>query len=183
MATLAAEAQTIIVSAVTQYTNVLTTTIVSATRVHHCRTKQMSDFITFLWVSWGLIKIRDLKYLLLNKRKACTTISDQQIKNSLHYLKSWKHSVVAAEMLELPWPLNWMWLISLLDVCLLTNRLKNGVWDCNVTRSLCSSIQECWVVVTEAVGSQHTHLGPVSEEHMVFKYSNPKRMWSLGSTI
>lgn len=38
MTTLAAVAQTVIVSAVTQDTNVLTATVVSATGVHHCRT-------------------------------------------------------------------------------------------------------------------------------------------------
>lgn len=48
MATLAAEAQTIIVSAVTQYTNLLTATIVSATRVHHCRTQQTWNLIVIL---------------------------------------------------------------------------------------------------------------------------------------
>lgn len=37
MATLAAEAQAIIVGAVTQYTDVLAATVVSAARVHHCR--------------------------------------------------------------------------------------------------------------------------------------------------
>lgn len=52
-----------------------------------------------------------------------------------------------------------------------------------MARSLCSTIEECWIVVTEAVGSHHTHLGPVSEEYIVFKHSNSKRMWSLGSTI
>lgn len=41
MATLAAEAQTIIVGAVTQDTNVLTATVVSAARVHYCKTGQM----------------------------------------------------------------------------------------------------------------------------------------------
>lgn len=41
MATLAAEAQTIIVSAMTQDTNLLATTIVSATRVHHCETRRI----------------------------------------------------------------------------------------------------------------------------------------------
>lgn len=45
------------------------------------------------------------------------------------------------------------------------------------------TIEECWVAAVEAVGSHHTHLGPVSEEHMVFKHSNSKGMWSLGSTI
>lgn len=42
MATFAAVAQAVVVSAVTQDTNVLTATIVSATGVHHCRTQHMS---------------------------------------------------------------------------------------------------------------------------------------------
>lgn len=40
MATLAAVTETIIVGAMTQYTNVLTATVVPATRVYHCRTQQ-----------------------------------------------------------------------------------------------------------------------------------------------
>lgn len=44
MATLAAEAQPIIISAMTQHTNVLAAAIVSATRVHDCRTRQVMDF-------------------------------------------------------------------------------------------------------------------------------------------
>lgn len=49
--------------------------------------------------------------------------------------------------------------------------------------SLCGTIEECRVAAVEAVGSHHTHLGPVSEEYMVFKHSNSKGMWSLGPTI
>lgn len=52
-----------------------------------------------------------------------------------------------------------------------------------MARSLCGTIEECWVAVIEAVGSHHTHLGPVSKEYMVFKSGNSKRMWSLGSTV
>lgn len=48
MVTLAAEAKTIIVGAVTQYTDLLTATVVSAARVHHCETRQMCHFITAL---------------------------------------------------------------------------------------------------------------------------------------
>lgn len=44
MATLAAKAQPIIISTMTQYTNVLAAAIVSATRVHDCRTRQVMDF-------------------------------------------------------------------------------------------------------------------------------------------
>lgn len=47
MATLAAEAQPIIVSAMTQYTNVLAAAIVSAARVHDCRTRQVLNFRAF----------------------------------------------------------------------------------------------------------------------------------------
>lgn len=48
---------------------------------------------------------------------------------------------------------------------------------------LCGTIEECWVAVIEAVGSHHTHLGPVSKEYMVFKSSNSKRVWRLDSTV
>lgn len=41
IATLAAEAETVIVSAVTQKANVLAAPVVSAARVHHCETPQM----------------------------------------------------------------------------------------------------------------------------------------------
>lgn len=52
-----------------------------------------------------------------------------------------------------------------------------------MARSLCGTIEKCWVVVAEAVGSHHTHLGPVSEEYVIFKHSDSKRMRRLGSTI
>lgn len=39
MATLASEAQPVIVGTMAQYTNVLAATVVSAARVHDCRTK------------------------------------------------------------------------------------------------------------------------------------------------
>lgn len=39
-AALAAETQPVIVSPMTQYTNVLAATIVSATRIHDCRSRQ-----------------------------------------------------------------------------------------------------------------------------------------------
>lgn len=45
---------------------------------------------------------------------------------------------------------------------------------------VCGTIEECWVAATEAIGSYHTHLGSVSEEYMVFKHSNSKRIWYLG---
>lgn len=51
--------------------------------------------------------------------------------------------------------------------------------DNNLARLLCSAIDECGVAVVETIGSQHTHLGPVSEEHMVFKRGYSKRMWRL----
>lgn len=47
MATLAAEAQPIIVSTMTQHTNVLAAAVVSAARVHDCRTRQVLDFRAF----------------------------------------------------------------------------------------------------------------------------------------
>lgn len=47
MATLAAEAQPIIVSTMAQYTNVLAAAVVSAARVHDCRTRQAMDIRAF----------------------------------------------------------------------------------------------------------------------------------------
>lgn len=44
IATLAAEAQPVIVSTMTQYTNVLAAAIVSAARVHDCRHKAGDEF-------------------------------------------------------------------------------------------------------------------------------------------
>lgn len=43
MATLAAEAQPIIVSTMTQYTNLLAAAVVSAARVHDCRRRQVMN--------------------------------------------------------------------------------------------------------------------------------------------
>lgn len=52
-----------------------------------------------------------------------------------------------------------------------------------MTRSICGTIKQCWAVVTEAVCSHHSHLYPVSEEHVVFKHSNSKRMRRLGCSF
>lgn len=47
MATLATKAQPIIISTMTQYTNVLAAAVVSATRVHDCRTRQVMDLDSY----------------------------------------------------------------------------------------------------------------------------------------
>lgn len=47
VATLAAEAQPIVVSTMTQHTNVLAATVVSSARIHDCRTRQVMNFRTF----------------------------------------------------------------------------------------------------------------------------------------
>lgn len=55
--------------------------------------------------------------------------------------------------------------------------------DQNMTWSICCTIEQRRVVVTEAVGSHHSHLCPVSKEHVVFKHSNTKRMRRLGGSF
>lgn len=55
MATLAAEAQPIIVSTVTQYTNVLAAAVVSAARVPDCRTRKVMNYGVF---GWCIISLR-----------------------------------------------------------------------------------------------------------------------------
>lgn len=55
--------------------------------------------------------------------------------------------------------------------------------DKNVAWFLCGTIQEFWVAAVETVGLYDTHLGPISEENVVFKHSDSKRMWNLGYTI
>lgn len=52
-----------------------------------------------------------------------------------------------------------------------------------MARALCCTIEKYWVAAVEAIGSHHTHLGPVSEEDVVFKHRDSKRMWRLGGTI
>ena len=52
-----------------------------------------------------------------------------------------------------------------------------------MTRSLRGTVEECRVAAVEPVGFDHAHLGPVSEEHVVFERSNSKRMRSLGYAI
>lgn len=69
------------------------------------------------------------------------------------------------------------------QTCVLTNRLENRVRDHNVTRSICGTIEQRRLVVTEAVCSHHSHLCPVSEEHVVFKHSDSKRMRRLGCSF
>lgn len=48
---------------------------------------------------------------------------------------------------------------------------------------ICGTVEKGRVAAVEAIGPDHTHLGPVSEENMIFKQSYPKRMWRLGCSI
>lgn len=52
-----------------------------------------------------------------------------------------------------------------------------------MARHLCGTIEKGWVAAIEAIGSDHTHLGPVSEENVILKHSYPKWMWRLGCSI
>lgn len=52
-----------------------------------------------------------------------------------------------------------------------------------MTRPTCSAVEERWIAAIEPVCSHHTHLCPVGEEYVVFKHSDPKRMWRLGHAI
>lgn len=69
------------------------------------------------------------------------------------------------------------------NVCIPTKRLNGRVRDDNVSWSIGRTIQESGIAAIEAIGSDHPHLGPVSEEDMVFKNSHPKRMWRLRCTV
>lgn len=134
MATLAAVAKTTIVCAVTKDTNVLTATVVSATGIHCCRTKQENYFIRLVvFYLNGLF----ISYF-----------------NGASYGFQHKCSVS----------------------CVLTKRLENGVRDHNMTRLICSTIQQLCVAATEAVCFHHSPFCPVSEKHVVFKHCDSERM-------
>lgn len=66
---------------------------------------------------------------------------------------------------------------------LLTNWLKDRVGDDNMAWLLCGTIKQRCIVIFKAVGFHYAHLGPVSEEQVVFEGSDSKRVRSLGSTI
>lgn len=66
---------------------------------------------------------------------------------------------------------------------LLTNWLKDRVGDNNVAWLLCGAIKQGRILIFKAVGFQYTHLGPVSEEQVVFEGNDSKRVRSLGPSI
>lgn len=49
--------------------------------------------------------------------------------------------------------------------------------------TLGGTINQCWVAAVKTIGSDDTHLGPISKKYVVFKDSYPKRMGRLCSTI
>lgn len=82
MATLAAEAQAFVVGAVTQDTNVLTAAIVPATRVHHCKTRQMWSFhdSTFFSLMQLWMRPRERGVIKLKKKRCFLNVQWFQVR-------------------------------------------------------------------------------------------------------
>lgn len=53
----------------------------------------------------------------------------------------------------------------------------------NLSRPVSGAVEKSRVTAIEAVGSNHTHLDPVSEKGMVLEYRNPERMGDLMTSI